>query len=193
MVVGLSYNIVLGTDFLHYFSSVIDIRGQVVTFVGGNIVTFALETDPPFVANVKVAKTMVIDAQSELIIPATLTTCPQPSVVGLIEALPKLSDRYHLHGACTLSCPGEHGAVSSRLLNPSDAPVVLHKGSAIGKFEKLRSPTDTVTIAPNESLCTKDVSLQPEFQAQSLLAPLRMPTEDFHLQLTHCLIPHLLR
>ena len=182
VVVGLSYNIVLGRDFLHDFSAVIDIRGQVVTFVGGNTVTFALETDPPFVANVKVAKTMVIDAQSELIIPATLTTCPQPPVVGLIEALPKLSDRYHLHGACTLSCPGEHGAVSFRLLNPSDAPVVLHKGSVIGKFEQVRSPADIVTIAPNEGLCTKDVSWQPEFQTQSLLAPLHMPTEDFHLQ-----------
>ena len=149
---------------------------------GGNIVTFALETDPPFVVNVKVGKTMVIDAQSDLIIPATLMTCPQPPVVGLIKALPKLSDRYHLHGACTLSCPGEHGVVSVHLLNPSDAPVVLHKGSVIGKFKQSRSPTDIVTIAPNEGSCTKDVSLQPECQAQSLLAPLRMPTEDFHLQ-----------
>ena len=65
VVVGLLYNIVLGKDFLHDFSAIIDVRGQVVTFVGGNRVTFALENDPPIVSNVKVAKTIVIDAQSE--------------------------------------------------------------------------------------------------------------------------------
>ena len=182
VVVGLSYNIVLGRDFLHDFSAIIDVRGQVVTFVGGNTVTFASENDAPIVSNVKVAKTMVIDAQSESIIPATLTTSLQLPVVGLIEALPKLSDRYHLHGACTLSCPGENGEVSFRLLNPSDTPVVLHKGSVIGKFEQLRSPTDIVPLTPNDRLCAAAASRQQECQAQPLLAPLRMPADAFHLQ-----------
>ena len=180
VVVGLSYNIILGRDLLHDFSAIIDVRGQVVTFVGGNTVTFASENDAPIVSNVKVAKTMVIDAQSELIIPATLTTSLQPPVVGLIEALPKLSN--HLHGACTLSCPGENGEVSFRLLNPSDTPVVLHKGSVIGKFEQLRSPTDIVPLTPNDRLCAAAASRQQECQAQPLLAPLRMPADDFHLQ-----------
>ena len=65
VVVGLPYNIVLGKDFLHDFSAIIDVRGQVITFVGGNKVIFALENDPPIVSNVKTAKTMVTDAQSE--------------------------------------------------------------------------------------------------------------------------------
>ena len=182
VVVGLSYNIVLGRDFLHDFSAIIDVRGQVVTFVGGNTVTFASENDAPIVSNVKIAKTMVIDAQSESIIPATLATSLQLPVVGLIEALPKLSDRYHLHGACTLSCPCENGEVSFRLLNPSDTPVVLHKGSVIVKFEQLRSPTDIVPLTPNDRLCADAASRQQECQAQPLLAPLRMPADDFHLQ-----------
>ena len=126
---------------------------------------------------------MVIDPQRELIFPATLTTSPQPHVVGLIDALPKLSDRYHLHDACTLSCPSEHGEVSFPLLNPSDTPLALHKGSVISKFEQLTFPTDMVTLTPNDRLCTNDASLQQECPAQSLLAPLCMPADDFHLQL----------
>ena len=81
---------------------------------GGAIQLRLFESDAPIVSNVKVAKAMVIDAQSELIIPATLTTSLQPPVVGLIEALPKFSDRCHLHGACTPSCPGEHCELSFR-------------------------------------------------------------------------------
>ena len=72
--------------------------------------------------------------------------------------------------------------MSFRLLNPSNTPIVSHKGSVIGKFEQLRSPTDIVTLTPNDRLCTNDASQQQERQAQALLAPLRMPADDFHLQ-----------
>ena len=53
-MVGLSYIIVLGRDFLHDFSASIDAGGQVATFVGGNTVTFALKNDPSIVSNFKV-------------------------------------------------------------------------------------------------------------------------------------------
>ena len=42
-MVGVFYNIVLGKDFLRNFSAIIDVRGQVFTFVAGNTVMFALE------------------------------------------------------------------------------------------------------------------------------------------------------
>ena len=65
--------------------------------------------------DVKIAKTLVKDAQNESVIPARLDRVANSPIVGLIEAVPNLSDRYHLHGASTLTCPNEEGEVTFRI------------------------------------------------------------------------------
>ena len=54
VVVGLSYDIVIGRDFLHEFSAVIAVRGENVTFKGCTTVPFALANTSPVVTNVNV-------------------------------------------------------------------------------------------------------------------------------------------
>ena len=143
VVPGLSYDVVLGRDFLHQFSAVIDVKGCFVTFDEINTVYFAVGDVPPFVSEVKVSETHVIDAQSEVIIPVSLATFSSQPVIGLLDATSKLSDRYHLLGASSLSRSSEDGFVSFRLLNPSDEPVLLHKGTVVGQFEEMH-PDDVV-------------------------------------------------
>ncbi len=135
---------------MHEFSAIIDIRGHTVTFSGDNIVSFVTGDRPPVVSDVLVSTTCVIEAQSEVIIPAYLSKYPGvDTVVGLIEAVPKLADRYHLCGASTLTSPSSNGAVSFGLLNPSNTPVVLHKGTIVGYF---------VEIGPDTEISALDIS-----------------------------------
>ena len=143
VVPNLSYNVVLGRDFLHKFNAIIDVRGHKVTFSEQNTVFFAVGDSPPIVSDVRAAKTFVIEGHSEVVIPAFLTSFPSEPVIGLIEAVPKLSDRYHLLGAPSLSKPNDDGMVTFRMCNPFDDPVLLHRGTTIGKFSET-SPADEI-------------------------------------------------
>ena len=143
VVPDLSYDVVLGRDFLHRFCAVIDVKGCFVTFEETNTVYFAVRDTPPFVSEVEVSETHVIDAQSEVILPVSFSRfAPQP-VIGLLEASPHLSNRYHLLGASSLSRYSEKGVVSFRILNPSTDPVLLHKGTVVGQFAEMH-PDDVV-------------------------------------------------
>ena len=49
-------------------------------------------------------------------------------------------------GACSLYSPNENGEVTFRLLNPSDTPVILYKGSTVGRFRQITSPDDITSL-----------------------------------------------
>ena len=66
VVPKLAYKIVLGRDFLHKSGAIIDVRGQSVTFSASNTVSFANEDNPRFFSDVKIAKTFVIEGNSEV-------------------------------------------------------------------------------------------------------------------------------
>ena len=148
VVPNLSYNVVLGRDFLHKFNAIIDVRGHKVTFSEQNTVFFAVGDSPPIVSDVRAAKTFVIEGHSEVVIPAFLTSFPSEPVIGLVEAVPKLSDRHHLLGAPSLSKPNDDGMVTFRMCNPFDEPVLLHRGTTIGKFSET-SPADEILPLQN--------------------------------------------
>ena len=143
VVPNLAYDIVLGRDFLHAYAAVIDVKGQNVTFDPQNIIAFAGSYRTPTVSDVRTAKTYVIESHSEVIIQAYLAK-PIDPVVGLIEANMKLVENYNLMAAATLSVPDTDYCVTFRLINPSDAPVLLHKGTSIGTFCELATD-DSIT------------------------------------------------
>ena len=168
VVPKLSYRVVLGREFLYKTNAIIDVRGQKVTFSGGNIVAFAIGDSPPVCSEVRVANTVVIDANSEVIIPAFLASFPVAPVIGLVDVVPKLIDRYHLFGAPSVSVYDEHGRVSVRVCNPSDEPILLHKGTTVGRFTEV-TPYDEILpvgaepdIAPISAPKFKDPAPQPK-------------------------------
>ena len=55
VVSGLAYNIILGRDFVHNFSTIIYVGGQTVQFSGNNVVYFATGNAPPHESEVKFA------------------------------------------------------------------------------------------------------------------------------------------
>ncbi len=145
VVPNLAYEIVLGRDFLHNSSAVIDVKGRSVTFSNSNKVSFVDEDRSPIVSEVRISRTFVIDCGSEVIVPAYLSN-PSDIVDGIIEPNEKLSDRYKLCGAPTLSRPNEDFQVSFGMLNPSDSPVILHKGTAIGNFTEVNCVNDIASF-----------------------------------------------
>ena len=168
IVPGLAYDIVLGRDFLHKFSAVIDVRGQTVKFYGDNTVFFANGDAPPHASEVRAAQTVVIDAHSESVIPVYLRTSPPEPVIGLIEAIPKLSDRYQLFAASSVSCCNESGKVSFRPLNPTEQPVLLHKGTTIGQFLE-HNPDDIIfSLDPEPSTSSVEPSAPMEAKKEFL-------------------------
>ena len=81
--------------------------------------------------------------------------------------------------------PGENGEVSFRLINPSDTPVILYKGSAIGKFEQLASHTDVVALTPDTESYAKEAP--PHYQSgvphpAAVVREKCQSIKNFHLQ-----------
>ena len=161
IIPGLAYRVVLGRDFLQKHAAVIDVSRQMVTFTSNNTVPFADGHSPPLLCSVVVASTNMIEPRSESIIPATLATPPMHAVVGLVEGSDHLTSRYRLLAANSIASPTNEGAVSFRVLNPSDQPVYLHKGFALGTFTELDHTDILHLISPEERIppiCTTSVS-----------------------------------
>ena len=128
VVPNLSYNVVLGRDILHKHRTVIDVGHEKVTFSENNTILFATGDFPLITSKVRSAKTFVIDGSSEVIISALLMSFPSEPIIGSIKGVPKLSDCYHLPSASTLCKPDSERRVTPHPLNPSNDPVLLHKG-----------------------------------------------------------------
>ena len=171
IVPGLAYNIVLGRDFLHKFSAFIDVRGHTVKVAPDNSVSFVNKDLPPHASEVRVAQKVSVDASSESGNPAYLTTPPSENIIGLIEAVPKLSDRYHLFVASSVSSPGEDGRVSFCLLNPTEQPVLLHKGTTIGQFVENKSDATIISLESEPFVsCKPTRPIEPKEQFLSRFA-----------------------
>ena len=136
VVPNLAYCVVLGRDFLHKNGAVINVPNEKVTFAPNNTIAFAGNSHDSLSADVRASNTYVIEGHCEAIIPAYLAK-PVGPIVGLIESNQKLTDTYHLVAASTLALPDNDNRVTFRLLNPTDQPVLLHKGTSVGTFSAL--------------------------------------------------------
>ena len=124
----------------------IDAKGCFVTFNGSNVVNFLMGNRPLVFSDITTITSYAIDDNSETIIPARLEKLLPDSIIGVIESSTKLSDSYQLHIAASLSLPDSDGMVSLRILNHTDAPVLLQRGTSVGVFSEM-APNDTV-LAP---------------------------------------------
>ena len=124
VVSGLSYSVVHGRDFLQQNRAIIDMGAQTVEFLGNNVLQFANKDPLPTHFPVKCFKTEVSDAHCKAVPPVTVDS-PTNNVIGLIEPVEKLLDRYHLAGTASLVCPGTQETIPFRLLNPTEKPVTV--------------------------------------------------------------------
>ena len=131
VVRNLSYEAVLGRDFLRAHGAVINLKNS----------TLHLDNEPPDTLSettcvVRAWSTCVIPPQSESVMPAYLDANWSPGVVGLLEASPRLIERYQLQGAAALVTLSPDHTVPFRLINPTQKPVTLYRGATLGNFSR---------------------------------------------------------
>ena len=79
---------------------------------------------------------------SETVLPAKLKGEVVPDTIGLVEATPRLSERYQLQGAATLVKLTDGQAIPFRLINSTSKPVTLYKGATLGTFSEADGDPD---------------------------------------------------
>ena len=130
VVRDMTYDAVLGRDFLRANGAVIDLRNG----------TLQLDDPPDPISEeacpVRVLSTCVIPASSETVLPVGLALDVSPGAVGLIEPSKHLMERYQLNGAAALVTVTADHTVPYRLINPTSKPVILYKGANLGTLTR---------------------------------------------------------
>ena len=127
VVKNLTYEAVLGRDFLRANGAVINLQG-----------TLQLDDSPTdqlaagISCPVRVLSTCVIPPSSETVLPVNLDAEFPAGTLGLIETSQHLMDRYQLQGAAVLATATAYHTVPYRLINPTSNPVTLYKGANLG-------------------------------------------------------------
>ena len=80
--------------------------------------------------------TYVVPPRTEVVLPAHVTGNTLAGVIGLIESVPRLVERYQLQGAAALVKIADDQTVPFRLINPTSCPVTLRKGATPGTFSE---------------------------------------------------------
>lgn len=128
---NLAFEALLGREFLRANGAVIDLK----------LGTLQLDDQPKLTHSdrecpVRMWSTCVIPPSSEAIIPASLDADFTPGVVGLLEGSERLIEHYQLQGAAALVILSADHTVPFRLINPTQQPVTLYKGTTLGIFLK---------------------------------------------------------
>ena len=130
VVKNLTYEAVLGRDFLRANGAVINLRQGTLQLDDSPIDQVAADVSCP----VRVLSTCVIPPSSEAVLPVGLDVEFAAGTVGLIETSQHLMDRYQLQGAAVLATTTADRTVPYRLINPTSKPVTLYKGANLGTF-----------------------------------------------------------
>ena len=128
---GIEYQGVLGRDFLYPHRAEISFASLTMELKEPPSVMFSED-----LAAVIAPTTYVIPPRSEVVLPAQVTGNTSPGVIGLIESVPRLVERYQLQGAVALVKIADDQTVPFRLINPTSCPVTLRKGATPGTFSE---------------------------------------------------------
>ena len=159
VIKNLTYDVILGRDFLHKFSSKIDFEKGRIKFVFeedplpfhgmGDTVSndYTVSDDNDFNCSVHADFSFVIPPQSEVVLPARLNSIPKKSnVFGLITPRTALPEKYSIFGASELVYVSEDGTVPMRMINPSSQPVKIYRRTRLGDFKGVDSSIETFEL-----------------------------------------------
>ena len=160
VIEGLTYDVILGRDFLQKYSSKIDFDKAVIEFslkenpfpfCGLESLNFDedhLPDDTSFVCTVHADFSFVIPPESEVVVPAVLNCLTQiPNATGLVAPRSTLPEKYSVLGASELVRVSDDGKIPIRMINPSAQPVKIYRRTKLGDFEQV----DPSPSEPSES------------------------------------------
>ncbi len=162
VIKDLSYDVILGRNFLQKYSSKIDFEKGIIKFVSGeNPLPFCEDNIPDFLGgevgdstlncSIHAEFSFVIPPQSEVVIPAKLDACPETSnVSGIVTPRSTLPEKYSIFGAAELVRISEDGSIPVRIINPSFQPVKIYRRTRLGDFEEVDSSIATFELGSLE-------------------------------------------
>lgn len=133
VVKNLTYEAVMGRDFLRVNGAVINLKKGTLEFDKIPEDQYITDTFCP----VRAMVLAVIPPNSESVIPAKLDSEFPPGRFGIIEPSQHLMERYQLQGASALAKITARHTISFRLINPTSRPAVLYQGANLGIFTRL--------------------------------------------------------
>ena len=150
VIEDLTYDVILGRDFLQKFCSKIDFEKGIVKFSPEenplpfcNAETFNLDddvvnNDVSLVCSVHADFSFVIPPETEVVIPARLNSVPKnTTATGVVSPRSSLPERYSIFGASELVRVSEDGTIPIRIINPSSQPVKIFRRTSLGDFEEV--------------------------------------------------------
>ena len=139
---GIEYQGVLGRDFLYPHRAEISFASLTMELKEPPSVMFSED-----LAAVIAPTTYVIPPRSKVVLPAQVTGNTFPGVIGLIESVPRLVERYQLQGVAALVKIADDQTVPFRLINPTSCPVTLRKGATLGTFSETDGDPDLYPVS----------------------------------------------
>ena len=137
----LSYDVILGKDFLRHFNALIDLKCNTLTLPEGN--PKATQPSSPLVeqCTLHLLITETLPPLSQTLVAAKLKHPFDPGITGIIEPKRILADKYNVCGAVLLATTSDANTVPVRLLNPTTAAITLYQHTSLGLFTRLDNPT----------------------------------------------------
>ena len=147
VIENLSYDVILGRDFLKEFCFKVDFENGSVNFPsepdplpfkGVHLKDDSDSMDKAFISLLHASRTFVVPPQSETLVSGELNSLP--SVVGINGVIIPKSDlhhRYSVFGASELVSVADDGMIPIRLVNPSFQPVKIYRRTRLPDFEEV--------------------------------------------------------
>lgn len=138
----LTYEAVLGRDFLEFYNAKIDLGQQLLHLEHDSDVMFDgfpnLSSEETKVCSIHGQETFIIPPLSEVLVPATLGNQFDTNTVGCVEPRHELTERYNILGAAEIVAISDQNTIPIRLLNPTNQPIKIYRRTRLGQF----SPAD---------------------------------------------------
>ncbi|PFX16680.1 Retrovirus-related Pol polyprotein [Stylophora pistillata] len=174
VIEDLSFDIILGRDFLQRFCFKVDFENGLVSFPSEPS-PFPFEglrvdddddlIDKAFISSVHASRTFVIPPQSEILISGELEDSSNKyGIGGMIVPKPDLSHRDSIFRASEIVSVAEDGTVPVRLVNPSFEPVKIYRRTRRANFEEVDRNKATSELNASEKLRESHCSLNSDNQ-----------------------------
>ncbi|PFX20894.1 Retrovirus-related Pol polyprotein from transposon 17.6 [Stylophora pistillata] len=169
VIEDLSFDVILGRDFLQRFRFKVDSEDGLVSFPSEPS-PFPFEgvrvdddddlIDEAFISSVHASHTFVIPRQSEILISGELEDSSNKyGICGMIVPKPDSSHRYSIFGVSELVGVAEHGTIPIGLVNSSFKPVKIYRRTRLANFEEVDRNIATFKLNESEKLRESHCSL----------------------------------
>ena len=153
----LTYEAILGRDFLECYNAKIDLGKQLLHLEHDSDITFDdfsyfpdVSTEETKVCSINAQATFIIPPLSEVLVPATLSKQFAVHTVGCVEPRRALTERYNIIGAAELVKISDQNTIPIRLLNPTNQPIKIYRCTSLGQFLQAEADIATFELARSD-------------------------------------------